>query len=52
MKRIIILALALAVVLGMSFLRMRKRYVFGGGPAGGTFQVVATASRYSNLSKQ
>ncbi|BDQ37625.1 C4-dicarboxylate ABC transporter substrate-binding protein [Pseudodesulfovibrio nedwellii] len=42
MKRIIILALALAVVLGMSFsAHAKKRYVFGGGPAGGTFQVVA-----------
>ncbi|WP_319541736.1 TAXI family TRAP transporter solute-binding subunit [uncultured Pseudodesulfovibrio sp.] len=42
MKRIIILALALAVILGMSFsAHAKKRYVFGGGPAGGTFQVVA-----------
>ena len=42
MKRIIILALACAVILGMSFsAHAKKRYVFGGGPAGGTFQVVA-----------
>lgn len=42
MKRILILAVALAVVLGMSFsAHAKKRYVFGGGPAGGTFQVVA-----------
>jgi len=42
MKRIIILAFALAVILGMSFsAHAKKRYVFGGGPAGGTFQVVA-----------
>ena len=42
MKRIIILALAVVVVLGMSIsAQAKKRYVFGGGPAGGTFQVVA-----------
>jgi len=42
MKRILTLALALAVVLGMSFTaQAKKRYVIGGGPAGGTFQVVA-----------
>ena len=42
MKRILILVLALAVVLGMSFTaQAKKRYVFGGGPAGGTFQTVA-----------
>ena len=42
MKRIIILALAIVVVLGMSIsAQAKKRYVFGGGPAGGTFQVVA-----------
>ncbi len=44
MKRILIFALALVVVLGMSFsAQAKKRYVFGGGPAGGTFQVVANA---------
>ncbi|SOB59439.1 NMT1/THI5 like protein [Pseudodesulfovibrio profundus] len=42
MKRILILVLALAVVLGMAFTaQAKKRYVFGGGPAGGTFQTVA-----------
>ncbi|QJB55564.1 TAXI family TRAP transporter solute-binding subunit [Pseudodesulfovibrio sp. zrk46] len=42
MKRIFILVLALAVVFGMSFsAHAKKRYVFGGGPAGGTFQTVA-----------
>jgi len=42
MKRILTLVLALAVVLGMSIsAQAKKRYVFGGGPAGGTFQVVA-----------
>jgi len=42
MKRILILAIALVVVLGMSFsAHAKKRYVFGGGPAGGTFQTVA-----------
>lgn len=42
MKRILILVLALAVVLGMSIsAQAKKRYVFGGGPAGGTFQTVA-----------
>ncbi len=42
MKRILTLVLALAVVLGMSFTaQAKKRYVFGGGPAGGTFQTVA-----------
>jgi len=42
MKRIMILVLALAVVFGMSFsAQAKKRYVFGGGPAGGTFQTVA-----------
>lgn len=42
MKRIVILVFALAVVFGMSFsAHAKKRYVFGGGPAGGTFQVVA-----------
>jgi TRAP transporter solute receptor, TAXI family len=44
MKRILTFALALVVVLGMSFsAHAKKRYVFGGGPAGGTFQVVANA---------
>ena len=44
MKRILILAVALAVVFGMSFsAHAKKRYVFGGGPAGGTFQTVANA---------
>lgn len=44
MKRILPLALALFVVLGMSYsAEAKKRYVFGGGPAGGTFQVVANA---------
>jgi TRAP transporter TAXI family solute receptor len=44
MKRILTFALALVVVLGMSFsAQAKKRYVFGGGPAGGTFQVVANA---------
>ena len=44
MKRISILFLALAVVLTMSFTaHAKKRYVFGGGPAGGTFQTVANA---------
>ena len=42
MKRISILVFALAIVFGMSFnAHAKKRYVFGGGPAGGTFQVVA-----------
>ena len=42
MKRILILTLTLAVVLGMSFsAQAKKRYVFAGGPAGGTFQTVA-----------
>lgn len=44
MKRILILVLALAVVLCFAFsAQAKKRYVFGGGPAGGTFQVVANA---------
>lgn len=44
MKRILPIALALFVVLGMSYsAEAKKRYVFGGGPAGGTFQVVANA---------
>ena len=44
MKRILILVLTLAVVLGMSLsAQAKKRYVFGGGPAGGTFQIVANA---------
>ena len=44
MKRILTLVLALAVVFGMTFnAQAKKRYVFGGGPAGGTFQVVANA---------
>ncbi|WP_233490999.1 TAXI family TRAP transporter solute-binding subunit [Pseudodesulfovibrio indicus] len=44
MKRILTLVLALALVFGMSFnAQAKKRYVFGGGPAGGTFQVVANA---------
>lgn len=44
MKRILTLVLALALVLGMSLsAQAKKRYVFGGGPAGGTFQVVANA---------
>ncbi len=42
MKRILTLVLAIAVVFGMSYTaQAKKRYVFGGGPAGGTFQVVA-----------
>ncbi|QGY40068.1 TAXI family TRAP transporter solute-binding subunit [Pseudodesulfovibrio cashew] len=42
MKRILILVLSLAVILGMSVsAQAKKRYVFGGGPAGGTFQTVA-----------
>jgi TRAP transporter TAXI family solute receptor len=44
MKRILTFALALVVVLGMAFsAQAKKRYVIGGGPAGGTFQVVANA---------
>jgi len=44
MKRIYILVFALALVFGMSFnAQAKKRYVFGGGPAGGTFQIVANA---------
>ncbi|WP_285905859.1 TAXI family TRAP transporter solute-binding subunit [Pseudodesulfovibrio pelocollis] len=44
MKRFLILGIALVAVLGMSFTaEAKKRYVFGGGPAGGTFQVVANA---------
>lgn len=44
MKRILTLVLALTLVFGMSFsAQAKKRYVFGGGPAGGTFQVVANA---------
>jgi hypothetical protein len=44
MKRILTLALAIVVVLGMSLTaQAKKRYVIGGGPAGGTFQVVANA---------
>jgi len=44
MKRILILVLALAVVLCFAFsAQAKKHYVFGGGPAGGTFQVVANA---------
>ncbi|WP_316899115.1 TAXI family TRAP transporter solute-binding subunit [Pseudodesulfovibrio indicus] len=44
MKRILTLVLALALVFGMSLsAQAKKRYVFGGGPAGGTFQVVANA---------
>lgn len=42
MKRILTLVLALAIVLSFAFsAQAKKRYVFGGGPAGGTFQVVA-----------
>jgi len=44
MKRLLILGIALVAVLGMSLTaEAKKRYVFGGGPAGGTFQVVANA---------
>jgi len=44
MKRIYILVFALALIFGMSFnAQAKKRYVFGGGPAGGTFQIVANA---------
>ena len=44
MKRILISVLTLSIVMCFAFsAQAKKRYVIGGGPAGGTFQVVANA---------